>query len=60
MVARSQLRKLPERITLPGVCKRKGKGGGRGSPMEIDSEDDGVHRDVHSPLDLCPTASLLD
>lgn len=42
MVARSALRKLPERIALPGISKKKGKSG-RGSPqsiMDIGAEDD--------------------
>jgi GR25 family glycosyltransferase involved in LPS biosynthesis len=48
MVQRSMLRKLPERICLPGVSKRKiTKGGGRGSPMSIDGGDDeSVMRDM--------------
>ena len=43
MVARSMCRKLPERISLPGVTKRKG---GRGSPMQVDGEEAAVVRDM--------------
>jgi GR25 family glycosyltransferase involved in LPS biosynthesis len=34
MVQRSQLRKLPDRISLPGIAKKKKSG--RGSPMEVE------------------------
>jgi len=46
MVARSLLHKLPERITLPGISKKKRSGrsspngSGRGSPMSIEEEDE--------------------
>jgi len=48
MVARSQLHKLPERISLPGICKKKKKDG-RGSPMSIDDPLD--FGDDKEPLD---------
>jgi len=45
MIARSQLRKLPERIVLPGVGK-KSKKTGRGSPMEVDSSESEITREM--------------
>jgi len=50
MVARSLLHKLPERITLPGISKKKRSGrsspngSGRGSPMSIEVTTTGLAR----------------
>jgi len=45
MVARSQLRKLPERISLPGVSKKSRKTG-RSSPMEVDGDEEAREMDT--------------